>query len=348
MDLLVRSPARRVTRARAGVSRLAAPLTSTPSCSDPTRLWWVERLGAHDYLRMVGVAASASAERDPERLVWTAGEDGFELLSRPGAPVRARALDITGLFGPTVDRVVVDAPGRGTLRTLEHAASRAAMTVSSPRLAAACLLPSMRRLPHAVTFADALNTVRRSFVTEELVRPVGADPYVFAAQVLLELSPVLAAAFQPLSGDAVRPAWPIPPAILDSDASTSAHQNLVRRLVEECKRLGYELTSNGHVDARAAIGSRQILFEVKTADADSFVTQVRLAVGQLLDYRQRYGGAARSTALCVVVSDVPAYRAWAKRFLAGVSISAVFASECLDGLAAALAPQRPALRIWVS
>jgi len=73
------------------------------------------------------------------------------------------------------------------------------------------------------------------------------------------------------------------------------------------------------------------LFEVKTAEADTFVPQARLGIGQLIDYWHRYRGEASSTVLCLVITEDPDRIEWLRRLLASVNIMCL-TGDRLDGL----------------
>jgi hypothetical protein len=112
-------------------------------------------------------------------------------------------------------------------------------------------------------------------------------------------------------------------ALLHPAKGTRNHQALLLGLAEELRRLGWAVTHNHEVDARVSRRSRQVIFEVKTAEATASAQQLRLAVGQLLHYEYLFGPCARRTLLALVVRDSEVIRAEDRRFLESLGISLV-------------------------
>ena len=308
MNLVVRTPTLRGGRTR--VSRQLAVPFELDSPSIPTTVWWIEHLAGRDYLRLCG-APTARARRDsPDRVVYRAA-DGFELVSRPGG--RSSAVDVSSVF-PSSEPLGVEVDHRATgdviqaLGRARAAAARTTITWSSAEAGMRARLHS-RTWPRVRNFTEAHRVIRSEFATEELIRPAGEDPHTFAARILLASQPWgRAATFSTLSSKAIRQLAGGIPMSIGPEPRTAEHQALLGRLVGAIESHGLQATYNVFVDARVIGGGRQLLFEVKSANAGSFSDQLRLAVGQLLEYRFRFGRMTERTDLCVVITDVPVLR----------------------------------------
>lgn len=342
MHLVVRTPTTRGGRTRVR-RQLAVPFELDPP-SIPTTVWWIEHLSGHDYLRLCGAPTERSRRDSPDRVVYRAA-DGFELVSRPGGR-SSSAVDVSSLF-PSSEPLGVEVDHRAAedvIQALGRARAAAARTAITRSFAEAGMRARLRsrRWPRVRNLTEAQRVIRSEFATEELIRPAGEDPHAFAARILLASMPRgRAATFSTLSSKAIRQLPGGIPMSTDTEPRTEEHQALLRRLVGAIESHGLQATYNVFVDARVTGGGRQLLFEVKSADVGSFSDQLRLSVGQLLEYRYRFGHMTERTDLCVVITDVPVLRWAAHQFLESIGIMLVVADRRgLHGLERVLEPYR--------
>jgi hypothetical protein len=114
---------------------------------------------------------------------------------------------------------------------------------------------------------------------------------------------------------------------MDPAQGTRNHQSLLRRLVVELQDRGYAVTYNREVDARLSTPKVQVLFEVKTGIKRRLERQMRLSVGQLLQYQYRFASLAPATILCLVLDREDRLTASDREFLRYVGIRLVTMSE---------------------
>ena len=325
MEVLIRTSFGEAPGLSYAPARLAAPHFEGDG-ELPERVWWVECRGGRNLVRAVGRPDALSLEEKPDRVVWL-GE--FTLISRPGA-VSSRRVEVHGLRAEAALGVeVYRGLAMELVGSLEAASSSAARSVSGRTMAATRMGPVVRRLaPKLTDEPDLLHAVRRLLAADEAVRPGQEDPFKFAAGLVaraLGRPWPPESVFAPLSAESVPISDPTDSRIRveDPDKGTRAHQVLLARLVAACEREGYLVTNNGEVDARVAAGHEQLFFEVKTADDESFVHQIRLAVGQLLDYRHRFSWLANRTLLCVVITEPEQGEGGRARFASAAGVGVV-------------------------
>jgi hypothetical protein len=249
-----------------------------------------------------------------------------ELISRPGLVPFSPALDVTRFLkngsGTTLEIVV---PAREVVRAIVAAESQAGTACASATYAASLLRSRLRNgsVDHNL---HTVQELRLSYFADELVRPFGVDPYVFLRAVLMGRTP-------PVTNDGASLSSMVPEA--EFERRDVRHQALLARLLLECEARGLATEVGADFDARVRIGACQLLFEVKTAEADTFVAQTRLGIGQLIDYWHRHRHDAPSTALCLVITDDRGRRDWLRRLLTSVNIMTVI-GDSLIGLDDAL------------
>lgn len=308
----------------------------------PKRIWWLEVTKGRSWMRMAGVPEAIRVEStlDGSRTYYAfvAGPPGFELISRPGSTRvgGAEVTEITAGLPPmlwAVDALTVPADTAARLTAVVANATATVTSMAAARRRLRPLLESRGIRNQTQDVSAAYLVARASLARTELVTVNRADPYRVAASIIAGVDLIPGPGpidsglfpFTPLTPDAVR-CWASSPSlgVTDLDRGTREHQLIVRQLVEACLAMGWVASYNPHVDVRIANPDAQMLFEVKTCTDATFLAQMRLGIGQLIEYAYRYRAGVRRTELCLVIEDAaPAPLAYRVCETAGIRLVVV-------------------------
>lgn len=350
------------------LDRLAVPLGLAAQCGylPEGHVWWVERRGNSLFLRAEAYITEASLERvlrtDAQHVYWHLDVRLSERISWPGTRPSAEAgvSDILNGLQWAVANPPILLPISSELDlALDMRRRQVGETVWDFGLAAKVLLrlfektrPYVLARHNASSLHDALHYAHAYYARDELVAVMGLDPYIVAAAALtgytelpseIEIidasqtemfnSPV--SDFRELDPEEVtyvEERWVRRSTVLNESAAleraTERHQEIVRALARELRAVGYTPTFSRLVDMRIEGHVDEVFFEVTTSTTENILEQVRLAVGQLLEYRFRHqrrnGGKPILLAAVLEASVLPQQLAFARRFLAEVDIKAIF------------------------
>jgi hypothetical protein len=112
------------------------------------------------------------------------------------------------------------------------------------------------------------------------------------------------------------------------------HYLLEKIMVGLCKHRNMTTQTNRHIDLVATLGTTSILFEMKSCTDTGIKSQVRRAVGQLLEYRYLYQKKlCKDVRLCVVVERRPRKSAqWLMGYLTHLGIGLIWKNDRDEGL----------------
>lgn len=326
------------------------------------RVWWIEAFRRHKFVRaLCHVTTPFECVRDhrnaqftvevqpdaSERVTWSHGSTRF--LANAAIPLPA-----SGVQEITADQ-------EAALERVRVATASVSTFPGAKRRIQALLKQTVAERPpvlqQSLCFEDALRYVREHFARAELVAVSDLDPFCVAAHVLVDDPlPEMTSADEYVYMPAWRPfghenvvspgdssARTICPSGLSVEV-THRHHSIVRQLATTLRRYGAKPHYNKHLDLAVAASSVDILFEVKTATPANFREQLRLAVGQLLEYRYLLARKPhrRQIRVAVVIEGCAESRdeLYAHGFLLSVGISLVIWREqsgAFDGLRELLA-----------
>lgn len=354
---------------RSALSRLVLPSSVVPGEFFFPRgdIWWVEQSGSHAWLRghmqVQDVREEILPNDSARRLVWYLSSNS-ERLTHPGSH---------DYRGADVSSLLADHPtARGSIRVGVLSPEITNALSARRRHLAECVwsfdwarkhvhhLVEQTHLTQAMqmlkaNFDAALIFARTHFVRAELVSLPDKDVYEVAAAVLAGFDDVPQTCthatslvadddhdvmlFHELGADeiaCVERVWQRTqnPHSLDRlEQSDKRHQLILKSLANLVRAGGLTPTYNRFVDLRVEVPPRELFFEIKTATPGNFLHQVRLAAGQLLEYRfRRQKNGDQSVELIAVIEDncTESDCAFARQFLTSLDITLVCWDEVAD------------------
>jgi hypothetical protein len=354
----------RVQSPRSPLTRLILPIERIPdSLRLPVgRVWWAEaqrnRIWLRGCLQVERAVEEVSLNGHARRLVWETLPTIAERLTLPGRAYPAAA-DISRFVDERLtnrkqDFWVSEIPAD---LALELARRREVISESVWSFAAARrhyerLIQSLGMTCKALDLAGNLDAAwvfaRTEFTRAELANLEGRDIYMVAAAAIagyLEMpvgwTPCLnihtddfaqSTTFEELKVDSIgfsERAWVRgTTSALPSDElerSSKRHQEILKSLAQIAIEQGLHPTYNRYVDLRVVLPDSEVFVEVKSANEGNFLHQVRLAAGQLLEYRFRYKkhNGDKPIKLVAVIENIArvADIDFARRFLSDLEIS---------------------------
>jgi hypothetical protein len=325
------------------------------------QVWWVERQAARFWLRGYGCVEETTREvvldGTVARVVWHLYSECAERLTMPGAPAPEQA-DVSVIVGVKARElqcpIWVKEISSGVTAELERRRSLLAETTTSYELARR----HFARLSRETGLSDQLCFVAQdlskawqfahmNFARAELVGLEGWDAYDIAAAALAgyrtlpknwnvnsetrtDWTTQRGKTFQPLDPTqigVVEQSWRrggLSSSMDELERSDRRHQQVLKSLATNLLTYGLKPFESRFVDLRVLADAQEVFFEIKTATADNFLHQIRLALGQLLEYRYRYQEQAGDKSIKLVAvleqSGTEADQRFAREFLAESAI----------------------------
>lgn len=331
-------------------------------------VWWIERDNTRVWLRGWGQVSSARVEEtlggNLWQLAWDLSPQTAERLTQPGT-LANRSADVSALLADVLTnrRGIQVIPIPPELDLALHARrEHLGETTGSFDWARRHIMRLMEQshlLSHFAQLNGNLSAswqfARAQFARSELVSLSNWDVFQVAAAVLAGLpqmpdawdtiisqaSDDMAMLFHELDVDniaRVEYAWVRNSANSSTsnalEQSDKRHQLILKSLASNLKHQGLVPTYNRFVDLRVVVSTSEFFFEVKTAQPENFTHQVRLAAGQLLEYRFRHQkqNGNQSLGLIAVIERNASQGAveFARQFLASLDITLVLWDSFTD------------------
>ena len=325
-------------------------------------LWWVQWNGLRLILRGYGIVAGIGKENESarsERLTIQIESASSERLTIPGK-TPSKNSDVTLLLQNSgdllVDKIQLMILSEELSQQLRRRKLILGETTWSYDLAKHFYNHLFKvtflgkQIPQKNNFIGNLQTaydfVHKHFARSELISVGEVDSYYVAAAVLAGYSELPTAVDDYVTKHGFAPFHRLNhefselsarQSMLDDGTLSSIqitgdtntkHQAILGLLTQELEKHEFSPAYNRFVDLQASHRGQDIFFEVKTISEENFFKQLRLAIGQLLEYRFRFKKfSSGNHAKLVVVIEKPkslSIIGFAREFLTDIGIEIVF------------------------